>query len=84
VTPNALLVPPPPQVGNRRNRLDIIDLTLGTTFEFAKRLTLATGFTLPMRGADNRTFDWEFQLQLNYYFGLAPRLAVEAPTFTGS
>jgi hypothetical protein len=84
VTPNALLVPPPPQVGNRRNRLDIIDLTLGTTFEFAKRLTLATGFSLPMRGADNRTFDWEFQLQLNYYFGLAPRQAVEAPTFTGS
>jgi hypothetical protein len=45
---------------------------------------LATGFTLPMRGADNRTFDWEFQLQLNYYFGLGARPQVEAPTFTGS
>ena len=84
VTPNALLVPPPPQVGNRRNRLDILDLTLGTTFEFAKRLTLATGFTLPMRGGDNRTFDWEFQLQLNYYFGGPARPPIEAPTFTGS
>jgi hypothetical protein len=79
-----LLVPPPPTVGNRNNRIDILDLTLGTTFEFAKHLTLATGFTLPMRGADNRTFDWEFQLQLNYYFGLGARQEVEAPTFTGS
>lgn len=84
VTPTTLLVPPPPTVGNRNNRIDILDLTLGTTFEFAKRLTLATGFTLPMRGADNRTFDWEFQLQLNYYFGLGARQEVEAPTFTGS
>jgi hypothetical protein len=78
------LVPPPPTVGNRSNRLDILDLTLGATFEFAKRLTLATGFTLPMRGGDNRTFDWEFQLQLNYYFGLDARPPAEAPTFTGS
>ena len=84
VTPTTLLVPPPPTVGNRNNRLHILDLTLGATFEFAKRLTLATGFTLPMRGADNRTFDWEFQLQRNYYFGLGARPAVETPTFTGS
>ncbi len=84
VTPNALLTPPAPTVGNRNNRLDILDLTLGTTFEFANRFTLATGFTLPMRGQDNRTFDWEFQLQLNYYFGGPSRSPVEAPTFTGS
>jgi len=84
VTPNALLTPPAPTVGNRNNRLDILDLTLGTTFEFAQRLTLATGFTLPMKGQDNRTFDWEFQLQLNYYFGGPTQAPVEAPTFTGS
>jgi hypothetical protein len=82
--PNALLIPPAPTVGNRNNRLDILDLTLGTTFEFARRLTLAPGFTLPMRGQDNRTFDWEFQLQLNYYFGGPSRPPIESPTFTGS
>jgi hypothetical protein len=83
-TPNALLTPPAPTVGNRNNRLDIVDLTLGTTFEFARRTTLATGFSLPMRGQENRTFDWEFQLQLNYYFGGPSRPTIEAPTFTGS
>jgi hypothetical protein len=60
---------PPPQVGNLHNRVDIIDLTLGTTFEFGGRTRLATAFALPLRGADNRTYNWEFQLQLNYYFG---------------
>jgi hypothetical protein len=83
-TPNGAVLTPPPQVGNRRNRLDIIDLTLGTTFEFARRETLATGFSLPMRGADNRTFDWEFQLQLNYYFGGRSQPPLEAPPLTGS
>jgi hypothetical protein len=84
VTPNALLTPPAPTVGNRNNRLDILDLTIGSTFEFARRFTLATGFSLPMKGQDNRTFDWEFQLQLNYYFGGPSQPPVEAPTFTGS
>jgi hypothetical protein len=60
---------PAPQVGNQRNRVDILDLTLGTTFVFADRATLAAGITLPLRTGDNRTFDYELQLQLNYYFG---------------
>lgn len=73
---------PGPQVGNLRNRVDILDLTLGTTFELANRARLATAVSLPLRGADNRTYLWEFQLQLNYYFG-APRSGrlPPAPTF---
>jgi hypothetical protein len=63
---------PGPQIGNQRNRLDILDMTVGTTFVFSDRATLATGVAFPLRGSDNRTFDWEFHLQLNYYFG-APR-----------
>src|SRR4029077_20775986 len=31
-----------PQVGSDRNRVDILDLTLGATFEIANRATLAT------------------------------------------
>jgi hypothetical protein len=66
---NTLLTEPNPTVGNLRNRLDIFNITVGNTLEFAQRATLATGFTFPFNGADNRTFVWEFQLQFNYYFG---------------
>lgn len=73
-------VPPPnPTVGNLRGHVDILDLTIGTTFLFGERLTVAPAVTLPMRGRDNSTFDWEFQLQLNYYFG-GPRRPY-APSF---
>jgi hypothetical protein len=60
---------PSPQVGNRQNRVDILDLTVGNTFEIANRATVATGFIFPLKRNSDRTFDWEFQLQLNYYFG---------------
>jgi hypothetical protein len=60
---------PNPTVGNRRGRVDILDITVGTTFLLGDRVTLATGFSFPLRTGDNRTFDYEYQLQLNYYFG---------------
>jgi len=69
----------PPRVGNLRNRVDILDLTLGATVFLGDRTTLATGVAFPLKGVDNRTFDWEFQLQLNFYFG-GPRRPPE-PTF---
>lgn len=59
----------PPQVGNLNNRLDVLNLTLGTTFEIANRATIATGFVIPLKGGSDRTFDFEFQLQLNWRFG---------------
>jgi hypothetical protein len=59
----------PPQVGNLNNRLDILNLTLGSTFEIANRATIATGFVIPLKGGADRTFDFEFQLQLNWRFG---------------
>jgi hypothetical protein len=60
---------PPPRVGNLRNRMDILDVTLGTTFQFGQKSSLATAVAFPLKGTDNRTFDWEFTLQFNYYFG---------------
>jgi hypothetical protein len=69
VTAAGLQTPPPPQVGNRRNRLDLLDLTVGTTVELSGGSTLAAGFAFPLRGGDDRVFDWEFLLQLNYRFG---------------
>jgi hypothetical protein len=59
----------PPVVGNRRNRVDILDMTTAVTFLLGDRATVATAVAFPLKKADDRTFDWEFQLQLNYYFG---------------
>jgi hypothetical protein len=61
--------PNAPVVGNTRNRLDIVNLTAGGTFVLADQATLATAVALPLRGGDNRTFDWELQVQFNWYFG---------------
>src|SRR5262249_41195700 len=68
--PTGLQIPAPgPVVGGQRNRLNIVDLTAGTTFLIRDRATLATAFSVPVSNGRNKTFDWEFQLQLNYYFG---------------
>jgi hypothetical protein len=81
VGPNtvALQEPSAPTVGNLRNRVDILDMTFGTTFEFGRQATLAAAVAFPTRGGDDKTFDWEFQLQFNYYFG-GPRRS-PAPNF---
>jgi hypothetical protein len=71
---------PNPVVGNLRNRLDILDLTVGATFLFSDRATVAAGFAFPLRQGDDRTFNWEFQFQVNYYFG-GPRRPFAPPTF---
>jgi hypothetical protein len=57
------------EFGNQRNRVDILDLTVGTTVEIARQTTIATGFSFPLLQHDNRTFVWEFLFQINYYFG---------------
>lgn len=59
----------PSQVGNRSNKIDILDMTFGTTVEVARRALVGTAFSIPLLKGDNRTYDWEFQFQLNYLFG---------------
>jgi hypothetical protein len=58
-----------PVVGGQRNRVDIVDLTLGSTFTFGDRTMLALAASVPVTSGNNKTYDWEFQVQLNYYFG---------------
>ena len=66
----------PPRVGNLRNRVDILDMTLATTVMLSDKATLATAVSFPLKSGDNRTFDWEAHVQLNYYFrGLGRRSA---------
>jgi hypothetical protein len=69
----AIVPSPGPTVGNLRGRLDIVNLTLGGVMEFGNRATCAAGFVIPLSGGDNKTFDWEFQLQFNYIFGVCPK-----------
>jgi hypothetical protein len=71
-----LIAEAPSQVGNQRGHVDILDMTVGTTFLISERATLAIGAAFPLRTGDNRTFDFEGHLQLNYYFGgTRPRFA---------
>jgi hypothetical protein len=70
-----------PTVGNRRGHVDILDLTAGATLFVANRATLATAVSVPLRTGDNRTFDWELHVQLNWYFGGPSRRGTFAPTF---
>jgi hypothetical protein len=79
--PAGLRAEDPPTVGNRRNHVDILDVTLGTTLLLGNRATLATAFSAPLRGTSDRTYDWEFHVQLNYYFGGPGRRGTFAPTF---
>lgn len=81
-TPNTVVETsaPGPQVGNLRNRVDLLDMTVGTTFEIANQATIATAFAFPLLGGDNRTFDWEFLLQVNIYFG-GPRSSRTPPIY---
>ncbi len=67
--PSLVANEPNPQIGSLRSRLDILNLTLGTTFEIAHRATVATAVVIPLSSSRDRTFDFEFQLQLNYFFG---------------
>ena len=81
VGPNGTpIAEPNPTVGNLRNRLDFLDMTVGSTFVFGDRATIASGVSFPLRGGDNRTYSWEYQLQINYYFG-GPRGTRWAPNF---
>jgi hypothetical protein len=60
--------------------MDILDVTLGTTFVLAEnRLTIAAAVSFPTRDTDYRVYDWELQIQFNYYFGARSRRAEPTP-----
>ena len=60
---------PAPTVG-REGNVSFLDMTLGTTIQIGDRATVAFGFAFPLLSGENhRTYDYEAQIQLNYYFG---------------
>jgi hypothetical protein len=58
-----------PVVGAGPRNVNIVDVTAGTTFVLGNRATIATAFTVPVTNGSNKTFDWEFHLQVNFLFG---------------
>jgi hypothetical protein len=60
---------PPPVIG-RRGNVTFLDMTCGVTTLIGDRTTVATGFSVPLlSGSQHRTYDFEFQFQLNWFFG---------------
>ena len=65
-----LTAPDPfPVLGNTRGHFQTLDVTLGTTLLVANQVTLAPAFSFPLLQGNSRSFDWEFQVQLNWYWG---------------
>jgi hypothetical protein len=56
-----------PQLGNIANRVDYLNLTLGSTIVLGNDATLAVGYVAPLRDDLDRTFDGEVNVQLNIY-----------------
>ena len=61
------------QVGNFDDNIDIVNLVLGSTFEFGRNTTVTAGYTTPL--SDDQDFDGELRLFLNHRFGPQDRLA---------
>lgn len=62
------LIEPELKVGNLSNRIDVLNLTLGSTMEFMNRATVATGFVVPLRLGSDKPFDFEVIVQVNWRF----------------
>lgn len=60
--------PNPVTVGNIANRQDIWNLTLGPTFMFGQRAYVNVGSVIPLSTGDNRSFNYELNLQGTYRF----------------
>ncbi len=56
-----------PRLGNVANRVDFLNLTLGSTILIGNNATLAGGYVVPLRDDLDRTFDGELNVQLNIY-----------------
>lgn len=67
--PEPVVSEPALKVGNTSNRMDIVNATVGNMLVIGERTTLALGAGLPLRSGTDKTFDFEVQAQLNYYFG---------------
>lgn len=65
--------------------LNELNVTIGLVADFANNLNLGIGAVLPMRDGQNRTFDYQIGMRLNWFFGPTARArdypAAQVPSF---
>ena len=57
----------PPRLGNVANRIDILNLTMGSHVLLGDHIAISTAYVAPLRDDFDRTFDGELNVQLNLY-----------------
>jgi hypothetical protein len=67
-------------VGDLRNRVDELNMTAGLTALFGNRSLLQLGVVVPLRWGDDRSFNVQFGVRANFFFGPTPRIPVTAPS----
>jgi hypothetical protein len=58
---------PAPRLGNIANQIHILNYTVGGVATIGRHTTLATAYVVPLRDGQDRTFDGELNVQLNWY-----------------
>src|SRR5207237_776846 len=53
--------------------VDELNLSAGFIAVLGERFQLSVGAVVPLRGGDNRTFDWQLGVRGNYFFGPTAR-----------
>jgi hypothetical protein len=65
-SPEPLLLPR--TLGNLANRVDLLNLAAGSTAFIGQRTTIAAAGILPLRNDSDKPFDFEANVQLNYFW----------------
>lgn len=70
-------------LGGFGDGLDELNTTVGVVADLANNMNIAMGAVFPLRGAPDRTFDYQVGLRLNWFFGAgaAERNASYVPVF---
>jgi hypothetical protein len=59
------------------NDLEELNLSAGIVAQLRDNLNLSVGAVAPLRETNDRNFDWQFGLRLNYFFGATGRARAE-------
>ena len=70
-------------LGDTRGSYSELNLTSGFISQVRDNFTLSFGVVAPLRGSDNRSFDYQIGLRANYFFGPTSRTRNE-PTSVSS
>jgi len=71
------------RVGVEDAHIDELNLSAGFLALFGDRLQLSVGAVVPLKGGDDRTFDWQVGVHGSYYFGPSAQDRSRAARVTG-